>query len=61
MAKNSKAAKIREYLAAHPDAKAADVVVAFKSQRVKVSTAQVYYVKAANGKPRRAKATNTRR
>ncbi|HUE70426.1 MAG TPA: hypothetical protein VMP01_06000 [Pirellulaceae bacterium] len=53
MAKNSKAAKIREYLADHPDAKAADVVAALKSQRVKVSGAQVYNVKAANGKPKR--------
>ncbi len=57
MAKSSKAAKIREYLAAHPNAKAADVVAALKARRVKVSAAQVYNVKAANGKPkRRAKA-----
>jgi hypothetical protein len=55
MAKTSKAAKIREYLAKHPDAKAADVVAALKSQRVKVSAAHVYQLKTANGKPRRAK------
>ena len=54
MAKNSKAAKIREYLAEHPDAKAADVVAALKSQRVKVSAAHVYQLKAKNGKPKRA-------
>ena len=53
MAKSSKAAKIREYLAAHPDAKAADVVAALKSQRVMVSAAQVYNLKAAKGKPKR--------
>ena len=52
MAKNSKAAKIRAYLAIHPDAKAADVVAALKSQRVKVSAAHVYQLKS-NGKPKR--------
>ena len=57
MAKDSKAAKIRAYLASNPDAKAADVVAALKAQRVKVSVAHVYQLKAANGKPkRRAKA-----
>ena len=55
MAKNSKAAKIRDYLADHPDAKAADVVAALKSQRVKVSAAHVYQLKSANGKPKRSK------
>ena len=55
MAKNSKAAKIREYLAEHPEAKAADVVAALKSQRVKVSVAHVYQLKSANVKPKRAK------
>ena len=55
MAKNSKAAMIRAYLAEHPDAKAADVVEALKSQRVKVSAAQVYNVQGTNGKPKRAK------
>lgn len=55
MARSSKAAKIREYLADHPDAKAADVVGALKSQRVKVTAAHVYQLKAANGKPKRAK------
>lgn len=58
MAKNSKAAKIREYLAEHPEAKAADVVAALKSQRVKVSVAHVYQLKTANGKPKRAKGVN---
>ncbi len=57
MARNSKAAKIREYLAEHPDAKAADVVAALKSQRVKVSVAHVYQLKT-NGKPKRAKRAN---
>lgn len=52
MAKNSKAAKIREYLAAHPNAKATDVVAALKAQRVKVSAAHVYQLKS-NGKPKR--------
>jgi hypothetical protein len=55
MAQNSKAAKIREYLAEHPEAKAGDVVAALKSQRVKVSVAHVYQLKSANGKPRRVK------
>ena len=36
MAKNSKAAKIREYLGEHPEAKAADVVAALKSREVEV-------------------------
>jgi hypothetical protein len=40
-------------------AKAADVV-ALTAKRVKVSAAQVYNVKAANGKPRRAKGDSTR-
>jgi hypothetical protein len=48
----SKAAKIREYLAAHPDAKAADVVAALKANRVRVTTAHVYNIKATNGKPK---------
>jgi hypothetical protein len=50
---NSKATKIREYLAAHPDAKAADVVKALKADRVRVTTAHVYNIKATNGKPKR--------
>ncbi len=54
MKRRNKAAKIRQYLADHPDAKAADVVAALKSQRVKVSAAQVYNV-MSNGKPRRRK------
>ena len=58
MARNSKAAKIREYLAEHPDAKAADVVAALKSQRVEVSAAHVYQLKAKNGKPRRVSRSN---
>ncbi len=53
MAKSSKAAKIREYFADHPDAKAADVVAALKTRKVRVSIAHVYQLKAANGKPKR--------
>lgn len=55
MAKNSKAEKIRHYLADHPDAKAADIVAALKSQRVKVTAPHVYQLMAKNGKPKRAK------
>jgi hypothetical protein len=57
---NSKAAKIRALLAERPDAKAAEVVEALKAQKVKVSVAQVYNVKAtsgANGKPAAKKAS----
>ena len=56
MAKNSKAAKIRHYLTAHPDAKAADVVAALKARNVKVSLAHVYQLKSKGKPKRRAKA-----
>jgi hypothetical protein len=46
---NSKAAKIRALLAERPDAKAKEVVEALKAQKVKVTAAQVYKVKATNG------------
>ena len=46
---NSKAAKIRAVLAERPDAKAKEVVEALKAQRVKVTVAHVYNVKATNG------------
>ena len=39
--------------APHPNAKAADVVAALKSQRINVSAAHVYQLKGANGKPKR--------
>ena len=50
---NSKAAKIRAILAERPDAKAKEIVEALAAQKVKVSIAQVYNVKATsgNGKP----------
>jgi len=57
---NSKAAKIRALLAERPDAKASEVVEALKSQKVRVTAAQVYNVKATsgNGKPAAKKATS---
>jgi hypothetical protein len=55
MARTSKAAKIREYVAKHPDAKAADVVAALRSKGVKVTAPHVYQLMAKNGKPKRAK------
>ena len=53
---NSKAAKIRALLAERPDAKAKEIVEALKAQKVRVSVAQVYNVKATsgNGKPKPA-------
>ena len=56
---NSKAAKIRAVLAERPDAKAKEIVEALKAQRVRVSVAQVYNVKATsgNGKPAAKKAS----
>jgi len=47
---NSKAAKIRAVLADNPGAKAREVVEALAAQKVKVSVAQVYNVKATSGK-----------
>jgi len=61
---DSKAAKIRAVLAARPDAKAKEVVEALAAQKVKVTVAQVYNMKAtsgkttsANGKPATKKAS----
>jgi len=56
---DSKAAKIRAVLAERPDAKAKEVVETLKAQKVKVTTAQVYNVKATsgNGKPAAKKAS----
>jgi hypothetical protein len=50
--RRKKAAKIREYLAAHPSAKASEVVAALAAQRVRVRPAQVYNLKSQAGKPR---------
>ena len=47
---DSKAAKIRAVLAGRPDAKAKEVVETLKAQKVKVTVAQVYNVKATSGK-----------
>jgi hypothetical protein len=46
----SKAAKIRALLAERPEAKAREIVDALAAQKVKVSVAQVYNVKATSGK-----------
>ena len=56
---NSKAAKIRALLAERPDAKAKEIVEALAAKKVKVTTAQVYNVKATsgNGKPVTKKAS----
>ena len=61
---NSKAAKIRAVLAERPDAKAREVVEALAAQKVKVTVAHVYNVKATsgttagtNGKPAAKKAS----
>jgi len=50
--RRNKAAKIREFLSEQPDASAAEVVKALAVQRVRVSPAQVYNVKATAGKPK---------
>ena len=50
--RRNKAAKIREFLAEQPNASAAEVVKALASQRVRVSAAQVYNVKATAEKPK---------
>jgi len=57
---DSKAARIRAVLAERPDAKAKEVVQALKAQKVSVTAAQVYNVKATsgNGKPAAKKATS---
>jgi chromosome condensin MukBEF complex kleisin-like MukF subunit len=52
--RRNKAGKIREYLAEQPQASAAEVVKALAAQRVRVSPAQVYNVKATAGKPKAA-------
>jgi len=48
--RRNKAAKIRAQLSAHPNATAKEIVATLKAQRVRVSTAQVYNVKAAMSK-----------
>jgi len=51
--RRNKAAKIRAALAEQPDATAKEIVATLAAQRVRVTTAQVYNVKATNGKPKR--------
>ena len=50
--RRNKAAKIREFLANQPEASAAEVVKALAAQRVRVTAAQVYNVKATTEKPK---------
>jgi len=49
---SNKAAKIRAALADSPDASAKEIVQALSKQRVRVSLAQVYNVKATTAKPK---------
>jgi arginine repressor len=48
--RRNKSARIRQALAAHPKATAKEIVDALKAQRVRVSAAHVYNVKATMGK-----------
>ena len=50
--RRNKAAKIRALLAENPDASAKEIVEALAAQRVRVSPAQVYNLKAAMAKPK---------
>lgn len=50
--RRNKAAKIRALLTENPDASSKEIVEALAAQRVRVSPAQVYNVKAAMGKPK---------
>lgn len=50
--RRNKAAKIREYLAANPKAKASEVVAALAAQKVRVAASQVYNAKAQSGRSR---------
>jgi len=52
MPKRRKAAKIRALLAENPDATATEVVETLAAQRVRVSPAHVYNVKAGMAKPK---------
>jgi hypothetical protein len=48
--RRNKSAKIREALSAHPKAAAREIVDALKAQRMRVSAAHVYNVKATMSK-----------
>jgi len=50
--RRNKAARIRAILAEKPDASAKEIVAMLAAQRVKVSAAQVYGIKASNAKPK---------
>lgn len=51
----NKAQAIRDYFAAHPDAKGTEVVAALKAKGITVAAAQVSNVKTAAGKKKKGK------